>query len=100
MAGIAAGYGHAADPTYELAVAAPYSKLKILLLRGAAVLLGSIPVTCAVGTLLDPWWVAIAWIVPGLTAVLVMLAPLTWVAPIRAAGSVGAAWTATCLASR
>jgi hypothetical protein len=94
MAGVAAGYGPAADPTYELAVAAPYPKLKILLLRGAAVLLGSIPVTCAVGALLDPWWVAVAWIAPGLTAVLVLLAALTWVAPIRAAGGVAAAWTA------
>jgi hypothetical protein len=93
MAGVAAGYGAAADPTYEVAVAAPYSKPKILLLRGAAVLLGSIPVTCAVGALLDPWWVAVAWLAPGLTAVLVMLAALVWVSPLRAASGVAAVWT-------
>lgn len=94
MAGVAAGYGPAADPTYELAVAAPYSQLKILLVRGVAVMLGSVPVTCAIGALLDPWWVAVAWIAPGLTAVLVLLAAMTWVAPVRAASGVAAAWTA------
>jgi hypothetical protein len=99
MAGVAAGYGRAADPTFELAVAAPYSKLKILLLRGIAVLLGSIPVTCAVGTLLDPWWVSIAWIAPGLTALLAMLAALTWVPALRAASGVAAVWVAAFAAA-
>ena len=100
VAGVAAGYGPTVDATYELAVAAPYSKPRILLLRGAAVMVGAVPVTCAVGVLLDPWWVAVAWLAPGITAVLVMLAALTWLAPVPSASGVGAAWAAAFMGAR
>jgi len=61
------------------------------------VLLGSVPVTCGLGLLLDPWWVAVAWLAPGLTAVLALMALMTWIDPLRAASILGVVWVSTCI---
>lgn len=94
MAGVAAAYGDGVDPSYELAVTTPYSQLRVLLLRTAAVLVCAVPLTVLAGAALDPWWVAVAWLAPGLAFVLLVLAATTWFPPIWAASAVATGWTA------
>lgn len=93
MAGVAAAYGEEVDPLHELGVASPYPQLRLLLLRTAAVLVVSVPVTVVAGLALDPWWVAVAWLLPGLALVVVLLVATTWWSPSVSAGTVGALWT-------
>ena len=64
MAGVAAAYGEEVDPAYELSIAAPYSQLRVLLLRAIAVVIVSVPLTVLAGLALRPWWVAVAWLRP------------------------------------
>jgi hypothetical protein len=92
VAGVAAAYGEEVDPTHELGVASPYPQLRLLLLRTAAVLLVCVPVTVLVGMVLEPWWVAMAWLLPGLALVAVLLVATTWWPTGAAAGTVGVLW--------
>ena len=99
MVGVAAAYGDGVDPTYELGVASPYSQLRLLLLRTAAVLFLAVPLTVLAGSALDPWWVAVAWLAPGGAFVLLVLASSTWLRPVYATAGVGVVWTAMSLAA-
>jgi hypothetical protein len=93
MVGVAAAYGPESDPTHELATAAPYSKPRLVLLRAAAVLAVSLPLTVAVGLLLPiPTLVAAAWLLPALGFVAVVLAAGTWIDPLYAAAVVAFGW--------
>jgi hypothetical protein len=92
MAGVAAAYGEEVDPTHELGVASPYPQLRLLLLRTAAVLLVGVPVTVVAGLVLAPWWVAVAWVLPGLALVAVLLVATAWWPTGVAAGTVGVLW--------
>jgi hypothetical protein len=92
MAGVAAAYGDGVDPTFELGVASPYSQLRLLLLRTAAVLALAVPLTVLAGAALDPWWVAVAWLAPGLAFVLLVLASTTWFPPLYATSTVALLW--------
>lgn len=94
MAGVAAAYGREVDPIHELGVASPYPQLRLLLLRTAAVLVLSLPVTVVAGLALDPWWVAVAWLMPGLALVALLLVATAWCLPGVAAGVVGVLWAA------
>lgn len=100
LAGVAVSYGEGVDPSYELALSAPYPQLRLLLLRTVAVLVASAPVTILAGLALQPWWVALAWLGPGLAFVLVTLAASTWYPLSYAAGGTGTLWLViTLLAS-
>jgi hypothetical protein len=93
LAGVAAAFGRGLDETFEVAVAAPFSSVRLLLLRSAAVL----PTTIAlagVAALAMPGvgWIAAAWLLPSLGLTLMSLALATYVAPLRAFGAVTAAW--------
>ena len=92
VAGVAASYGPRSDPTHELALAAPYSKLRLLLLRSTAVLVAGAPLTIAAGLLLQPWWAGIAWLMPALAFVSVTLVVSTWQSTERAAVAVTVVW--------
>ena len=93
MVGVAAAYGPESDPTHELATAAPYSKPRLVLLRAAAVLAASLPITVAVGLLLPiPTWLAAAWLLPALGFIAVVLAAGTWVDPVYAAAALAVGW--------
>jgi hypothetical protein len=98
VAGVAAAYGAEADPTHELTLAAPYSKLRLLLLRTAAVVATCVPLTMVVGVPVSgPWWIAVVWLLPALAFVLVTLAAATFVPPVYAAGAITLSWTAATL---
>lgn len=95
LAGVAAAFGRGLDPAFEVAVAAPFSDVRLLLLRTAAVL----PVTLALAglaalTLPGFGWTAAAWLLPSLGLTAASLALSTWMAPARAFGAVTAAWLA------
>ena len=47
VAGVALSYGPAADPAYELTLAAPYSVLRLVLLRSVAVVTCTVAAHCA-----------------------------------------------------
>lgn len=95
VAGVAAAYGRSADPAYELAVAAPYSLLRLLLVRSVAVV-GSTLALTAVGSLVlfDAGWTAVAWLLPALALSTSTLALSPRVAPVWAASGVLTAWVA------
>ena len=100
VAGVAAAYGREGDPTYDVALASPYSAFRLVLLRTAAVLVSTL---CLAGlaALLLPVTpaVALAWLLPALAlsgATLALSSRAT--APV-AAGLVVAVWLATVLSA-
>lgn len=98
VAGVAAAYGRAADPAYELAVAAPYSMLRLLLLRSVAVV-GSTVLVVGAGSLalLGQGWAAAAWLLPSLALSATTLALSARVTPVWAAAGVLTSWVAVVL---
>ena len=93
VAGVAAAYGRHADPAYELAVAAPYSMLRLLLLRSVAVVSATIALTAVGGLILaDRGWTAAAWLLPAIALTSVTLLLSSRVQPVTAATAVLGAW--------
>ena len=93
VAGVAAAFGRGLDPTYELAVAAPLSSVRLLLIRAAAVLTVTILLAGAAALGLPGFgWTAAAWLLPSLGLTILSLALATYVAPLTAFGTVSGAW--------
>jgi hypothetical protein len=86
-------FAAALDPTREIGLAAPYSWLRLLLIRTAAVLAVTVPIVAAAGLALPgSKGLAAAWLLPtaGLTcAALALTARMT---PVVAVGVVATAW--------
>ncbi len=98
VAGVSASYGGDADPSYELGTVAPYSALRLLLLRTAGVLAMSVPTAVVVGFVLPgPDWLAVAWLTPAVAGVTLCLALSQRLGTTAAAATVGGAWAATVL---
>jgi hypothetical protein len=93
--GVAAAFGPAVDPTYEIGAAAPLSGLRLVCIRTVAVLAASV-VVGLVGSLglLDHGVVVVGWLLPGLGLALATLALGTWVQPWAAAAAVVGTWLA------
>ncbi|MDP1795333.1 MAG: hypothetical protein Q8K63_14440 [Acidimicrobiales bacterium] len=93
--GVAASFGRRADPAHELALAAPVSALELLLIRAAAVLATSTPVSALASMVLPGSdWTAGAWLLPALGLTAATLALARW-APLRVvAVGLSAAWFA------
>ena len=98
VAGVAAAYGREGDPTYDVALASPYSTFRLLLLRTAAVLVSTL---CLAGlaALLLPVTpaVALAWLLPALALTGATLALSTRFPAGFAAGVVVALWLGAVL---
>lgn len=91
--GVASAYGSEVDPTYELTIAAPYSNLRILLLRSVTVVAVCLPLSILAGVGLEgPWWIAVAWLLPAAAFLLVTLASATFVPPHYAAIATALGW--------
>jgi len=100
LAGVAAAFGRGLDPSFEVAAAAPFSSVRLLLLRTAAVL----PTTIALAGLAalalpGVGWSAAAWLLPSLALTVTSLALATYIAPSRAFGAVTTAWLAIVVLS-
>jgi hypothetical protein len=93
LAGVAVAFAGGLDPTREIGLAAPYSGLRLLLIRTAAVLGVTVPIVAAAGLALPGSnWLATAWLLPtaGLTcAALALTGRMT---PVVAVGVVATAW--------
>lgn len=93
VVGVAAAYGPASDPSYEAVLAAPYSMLRLVLLRTTAVLCTTGPLALAAGLLLPASPViAVVWLLPALGFVAVVLLVSSWTDPSYAAAGVGVSW--------
>jgi len=93
LAGVAVAFAGGLDPTREIGLAAPYSGLRLLLIRTAAVLAVTVPIVAAAGLALPgSRWPAVAWLLPtaGLTCAALALTGRT--TPLVAVGVVATTW--------
>lgn len=93
VAGVATAFGPALDPTYEIGVAAPFSGLRLTLLRTLAVIATTLPLL-AVAALVAPdgGWVVFGWVLPSFALVAITLALSTAISPERAGVVAGVGW--------
>jgi hypothetical protein len=95
LAAVAASLGTVSEPAPEVAVAAPLSAVQVLGLRASAVLLVTVAITLAAGTLLPgPWTGAALWLTPSLAMCVLTTALSGRLGPVQAATVVGVAWVA------
>lgn len=87
-------YGPWTDPTYEISLAAPYSALRLLLLRTAVVLGGTIAFVALAGLALPGHNTALLWLLPSAALVTCALALCAWLPPAWAAPLTGGSWLA------
>lgn len=100
VAGVAVAFGRGLDPTHELAVAAPFSSVRLLLLRAVAVLVVTIALAAVAALALPGFgWSAAAWLVPSLGLTVISLALATYVAPLTAFSGVSFTWISVVLLS-
>ena len=93
VAGVAAAYGRDADPAHEIAVASPYSMLRLLLLRSLTVVAATIVLTGLAGLLLaDHGWAAAGWLLPAVALTAATLSLSTRLTPVWAAAGVLGTW--------
>lgn len=93
VAGVAAAYGRDGDPTYDVALAAPYPSFRLLLLRTAAVLATTVTLVGLASLLLPAApGLAAAWLLPALALSTVTLALSSRVPAAVAGGAVVALW--------
>ena len=98
VAGVAVSFGHAADPTFEVTVASPYSSTRLLLLRSLAVIMTTFALTAAGAALLPQQGAtAAAWLLPALALTAGTLALSTRFDPAKAAIVMVVAWFAVSL---
>lgn len=93
LVGVAGAFSPRLDPFGELAVAAPMSRLHLVLVRGAAALSPAL-LALAIGAAALPSIPAnpAAWLLPAVMLCTCSLAAATWVEPVRAAGGLAVAW--------
>ena len=95
VAGVAAAYGRDADPAHEIAVASPYSMLRLMLLRSLTVVVATIALTLLAGlVLVDEGAAAAAWLLPAAALTTATLLLSSRVPPVWAAASVMGTWVA------
>ena len=93
LAGVAVAFAGGLDPTREIGLAAPYSGLRLLLIRTAAVLAVTMPIVAAAGFALPGSnWLAAAWLLPTAGLTCAALALTARVTPVVAVGVVATAW--------
>lgn len=93
VVGVAIAFGRWADPTHEVALAAPVPSSWLLLVRAVAVTASSLFVATIAALLLPALgWGTAAWVVPALAVTSVLLALSTWWDPVPSAVAVSAGW--------
>ncbi|WP_433205463.1 hypothetical protein ACQP00_37850 [Dactylosporangium sp. CS-047395] len=93
LAGVGFAFAGGLDPTREIGLAAPYSGLRLLLIRTAAVLAVTVPIVAAAGLALPgTTWAAVAWLLPTAGLVGAALALTRHLAPVTAVAVVAAGW--------
>ncbi|GIH03845.1 hypothetical protein Rhe02_19120 [Rhizocola hellebori] len=93
LAGVAVAFAGGLDPTREIGLAAPYSGLRLLLIRTAAVLAVTVPIVAVAGLALPGSnWLAAAWLLPTAGLTCAALALTARVTPVVAVGVVAMSW--------
>jgi hypothetical protein len=88
---VAMGYDPELDEALESECAAPYNRLRLVLLRSVALLVVAIP-AFVIASLLLPGSIAFWWLAPAAGCTAAVLALSTWVVPLTATGIVGTVW--------
>jgi hypothetical protein len=93
VAGVAAAYGRAMDPTFEIGLASPTGGFRLMLIRATAVVATSAALAglAALG-LPQLSWTAAAWLLPALALTVLTLALSTAASAYGAAGAVSLVW--------
>lgn len=98
VAGIAGAFGPRVDPAYEVAVVAPMSSFRLLLLRTMTVLAVTLGLAgLAAAALPVAGWTLAVWLLPSLAMTATVLAASTRWQPIRAAVVVASVWGAAVI---
>jgi hypothetical protein len=98
LAGVAAAFLPLFDPAYRLTVAAPFSGVRLLLIRTACALLAAlVPVACAAAVMPGPGWLPIALLLPSVALGAFALAGATIVDPRAAVATAGVLWAVPAL---
>jgi hypothetical protein len=99
LAGVATAFLPAFDPSYQLAVAAPFSGLSLLLVRCLAALVAALVLVVAAAFVVPaPGWLPAALLLPCLALCCLALAAVTVVGPVAAAVLAGALWVLPVMA--
>jgi hypothetical protein len=100
LGGVAVAFANGLDPTREIGLAAPYSGLRLLLVRTAAVLAPTVAIAVTAGlTLPGSGWLAAAWLLPAVGLTSVALALTARLRPVVAVSAVAAGWVAITIAT-
>jgi hypothetical protein len=96
VAGVAAAFSPLTDPVHELATASPYSSVRLLAVRSAAVVAVTVLLAGGAAILLPGApWLAAAWLLPALALTAGTLALATWFDPLHSALVLTTAWLGT-----
>ncbi|HYO17624.1 MAG TPA: hypothetical protein VES02_03030, partial [Dermatophilaceae bacterium] len=90
--GVGVAYGPWVDPTYETTLAAPFSSVRLIVLRTGIVLVFTSGLALVAGVLLPGQGTAVVWLLPSAALVAVTLALSAWVAPLAAALATSGVW--------
>jgi hypothetical protein len=93
VAGVAFSYSDYVESALEQEAAAPYSTLRLVLLRSLAVLVVCVPLLLLAGAFV-PGDVTYLWLLPALGFTAAVLALSTWMEPTRPAAAVALLWVA------
>jgi len=98
VVGVALAFGPSVDPTHELAVAAPFSSVRLLAARALAVVGSTVLLaTAAAAFLPGSPWLAVAWLLPALALTAGTLALSTRFDTAQAAAALSLLWVATII---
>jgi hypothetical protein len=93
LAGVAVAFAGGLDPTREIGLAAPYSGLRLLLIRTVTVLAVTVPIVAVAGLALPgSHWLAVAWLLPTAGLSCVALAVTARMTPVVAVGVEASSW--------
>jgi hypothetical protein len=93
LAGVTAAFLPVFDPAARLAVAAPFSGVRLLLVRAVAALTAAlVPVVCTAAFVPGPGWLPVALLLPSLALCAFALAAVTVLGPKAAAVTAAGLW--------
>lgn len=98
VAGVAVAFSTRTDPLHEVALAAPYSSFRLLLVRSAAVVAATLVLAVPAAALLPSTpWVAVGWLLPALALSCTCLALATRVDPVVSSAALSVTWLTVAL---
>jgi hypothetical protein len=100
LGGVAVAFASGLDPTREIGLSTPYSGLRLLLIRTAAVLAATVAIAVTAGLALPgSAWMAAAWLLPAAGLTSVALALTGRLRPVVAVSAVAAGWMVITIAT-